>query len=204
MAESADITARDARQAAELEPDVGAEQIGEVYAKALLGAAAGRAARRARRTRRLVDEVFAAVPPAGNDPGLGPGLAPREVGRSGPRVCRARFVPVLLHFLKVVSRHGRLDCLRAIRRQAHRAVRRAAGPRPRAGDHGRAVRTRPWPAARPTASAAIWAASRSWKPEVDPELIGGAVLRVGDTVYDGSDRQPIANHPSTDDRQERP
>ena len=45
----------------------------------------------------------------------------------------------------------------------------------------------------PTASARCSAASRCSSAAVDPELIGGAVLRVGDTVYDGS----IANQLQT-------
>ena len=39
MAESADIIARDAHNAAQLSPDVGREKIGDIYARALLGAA---------------------------------------------------------------------------------------------------------------------------------------------------------------------
>ena len=38
----------------------------------------------------------------------------------------------------------------------------------------------------PNACKPCWAANRSWSGEVDPDLIGGIVLRVGDTVYDGS------------------
>ena len=48
------------------------------------------------------------------------------------RVLGGQASPLLLNFLKVVSRHGRLDCLRAIHRQAHALVRQAAEPRPRA------------------------------------------------------------------------
>ena len=46
MAESSDITARDARTAAQMEGEVGAEHIAGVYAKGLLGAteAAGQTA----------------------------------------------------------------------------------------------------------------------------------------------------------------
>ena len=40
--------------------------------------------------------------------------------------------------------------------------------------------------------------------EIDPELIGGAVLRVGDIIYDGSVANQLQNLASTNDREERP
>ena len=97
----------------------------------------------------------------------------------------------MLNFLKVLSRHGRLDCLRAVHRQVHTAIRRTARPRfpcgfprPRrlsdaevaAGiDRRRASKTL---RRRPSRSS-------SSRP-TDAKLIGGLVVRVGDTVYDGS------------------
>lgn len=91
----------------------------------------------------------------------------------------------LLNFLKVVSRHGRLDCLRMINRAMHLLLDNLRGrvqvevttaaPVPAevldgvrnrlAGSLGRevVVHTR-----------------------VNPELLGGIVVRIGDKVYDGS------------------
>ncbi len=40
--------------------------------------------------------------------------------------------------------------------------------------------------------------------DTDPALIGGMVLRVGDTVYDGSVATQLEQMRDADDRQERP
>jgi F-type H+-transporting ATPase subunit delta len=92
---------------------------------------------------------------------------------------------MFLSFLKVVSRHQRLDLLRAIRRQAHGRLKRIRGHVP--------VRIA---TATPIDGAFADRIARSLAPLVDglPELervadaklIGGIVVRVGDKVYDGS------------------
>jgi F-type H+-transporting ATPase subunit delta len=90
-----------------------------------------------------------------------------------------------LNFLKVVSRHGRLDCLKAVNRAAHEMynemrnrvavfVRTAAPVTPELLEQiAQRLRT---------------ALKRDVEmhASVDPSLIGGLVVRVGDTVYDGS------------------
>ena len=64
MAESADIIARDAQNAARLSPDVGQEKVGEIYARALLGAAenAGQTVAVLEELDAIVSEVFAQFP----------------------------------------------------------------------------------------------------------------------------------------------
>ena len=59
------------------------------------------------------------------------------------RVFGGRARPLLLNFLKVVSRHGRLDCLRAIHRQAHELYDQLRGRVRVRLDHGRAASTTP-------------------------------------------------------------
>ena len=80
MAESRDITAEDARTAAQIEADVGVEHIADVYAKALLDTdRAGRPDRGgARGVRRPDGRGAGPFPQAGSRPGLDPGLAGRE------------------------------------------------------------------------------------------------------------------------------
>ena len=186
MGESADITARDARTAAEINPDVGAEHIGEIYAKALLGAAgpSGQVAGALEELDAIIDDVFRQFPKL--ETVLGSPLISHEE-RSGTldRVFGSRLSALVLHFLKVVSRHGRLDCLRAIRSQAHRLQEQAQGR----------VRVRFSTAASLDKAQidqiteklrATLGGDPILEPVVDPALIGGAVLRVGDTVYDGS------------------
>ena len=194
-------SARDAaRRPTRFSPDVGREQVGEIYARCLLGAAekAGEpppcwqnstrwwkmcwppfpswkrcSARRwsaMRRRSSLLDRVFS-------------------------RGCPGCFS----NFLKVVSRHGRLDCLRAIRHQARKLYEEMQGN----------VRVRITTAAAVAPEqveqiAAALAASLGRRPiletVVDPALIGGAVLRIGDTVYDGSVANQLQSHSPADDR----
>ena len=121
MAESADIIARDAQNAARLSPDVGREKVGEIYARALLGAAenAGQTAAVLEELDAIVSEVFAQFPKL--ETVLGSLLVSHEEKAVVlDRVFADRISRLLLNFLKVVSRHGRLDCLRAIRHQARK------------------------------------------------------------------------------------
>ena len=186
MAESADIIARDAHTAARLSPDVGQERVGEIYARALLAAAgpAGQADAVLDELDAIVSEVFAQFPRL--ETVLGSLLvSPEEKMVLLDRVFAERISRLLLNFLKVVSRHGRLDCLRAIRREARKLHEEMQG----------SVRVRLTTATAVDPQqieriAASLAASLGQRPivetVVDPALIGGAVLRIGDTVYDGS------------------
>lgn len=186
MSESADTTARDAQTAARLAADVGREQIGEIYAKALLGAAES-----AGQTAAVLDELDSVITEALSqfpklERVLGSLLVPHEE-KLGilDRVFGGRLSPLLLNFLKVVSRHGRLDCLRPMQVQARKQYEKMQG-------RVRVRLTTPTP----LDDAQVQAITQSLRAKlhgepileavVDPELIGGAVLRIGDTVYDGS------------------
>jgi len=91
----------------------------------------------------------------------------------------------LLRFLKIVSRHGRLDRLRAIHRQTHELRDRIRG-----GVLVRVATAVPLGAelARRVADQlrSLVGGEPVLEQVVDPDLIGGIVVRVGDTVYDGS------------------
>ena len=186
MSEADDITARDAQVAERFSPDVGREKIGEIYARALLGAA-----RNADQSAAILDELSALIDEAfSGSPKLetvfaSPLIRHEEKTALLDRVFQPRMSRLLLNFLKVVSRHGRLDCLRAVRLQAHKLYEEAQGD----------VRVRVTTAAAVEPKqvekiAAALAASLGRRPiletVVDPALVGGAVLRIGDTVYDGS------------------
>jgi F-type H+-transporting ATPase subunit delta len=181
-----DSEARDARTAAEADADVAVEHVGDVYAEALLGAAekAG-----------LTDAVLAEFDSLLFDvldvfPRLEEILASALVSheeKSGvlDRTLGTQASPVFLRFLKVVSAHGRLDCLRAIHRQARRLCDRMRG-------RVRVQVSTATPLGADVAQRIAHGLRGLLDGEpvldqlVDPDLIGGVVVRVGDTVYDGS------------------
>ncbi len=186
MSESRDITAEDARTAAQMEADVGAEHIADVYAKALLAAT-----EHAGQTAVVIDEFDAVVAEmVGRFPRLEAVLnsiliLPEEKVALVDKILAGRVSPMLLNFLKVVARHGRLDCLRAIHHQTHAAYDKLRHRIP-------VLLTTAEPVSAEMA-ARIAADLRgklegepSIEQQVDPSLIGGAVLRVGDMIYDGS------------------
>ena len=186
MSEADDLGAEHARAAAQIEADVSVEPIAGVYARALLGAAeaAGLSEEVLGQFDLLVGDVLARF--RGLEAVLSSGLVSVEE-KAGilDRVFGGRFSPLLINFLKVVARHGRLDCLGAI----HRRMRQLQE------EHRGLVRVEVT-TARPLGSrladriAAGLHTIVSGEPlvgqHIDPKLIGGVVVRVGDTVYDGS------------------
>ena len=96
-----------------------------------------------------------------------------------------RMTPVLLNFLKVVSRHGRLDCLRAIRRAAKKRVAEMQGrvdaELVTATDIDASLQQQ----VRSTLEAAL-GQPVDLTAKVRPELIGGMLVRIGDSAYDAS------------------
>ncbi len=186
MAESHDLNAEDARAATQIEPDVGVAHVADTYARALLGATEN-----AGQTRQVLDEFDAVVADVlAGFPKLEAILASALVSHDEKigmidRVFGPRLSPLMVHFLKVVSRHGRLDCLRAIHSRAGELYDEMRGR----------VRVRLTTAA-PISDAqadritvelrALLHGEPVLTRVTEPDLIGGAVLHVGDTVYDGS------------------
>ena len=183
---SNDRTERDAQLAAEMAADVGVEHVAAVYAEALLGAA--ETAGQSEAVLDEFDDLLADV--LDPFPRLQQVLASALISHDDKagildRVLGGRASPTMLHFLKVVSRHGRLDCLRAIHRLTRGLYEKM---------QGRVVVQ--VTSAAPVDDALAERIVRSIRPlldgepvlrrSVDPKLIGGIVVRVGDTVYDGS------------------
>ncbi len=183
---STDRTERDARTAADMTPDVRAEHVAGVYAEALLGAADS-----AGLTDAVLDEfdgLLAEVldPSPQFERVLSSALILHEEKAAIlDRVLGGRASPTLLNFLKVLSRHGRLDLLRPIHRQARLLHERFHGRVPvqvtTAAPVDAQVAARIVEAVRP-----LLDGEPVLQRAVDPKLIGGIVVRVGDTVYDGS------------------
>lgn len=166
--------------------DTGRQRIGTVYAKALLGAA-----EKAGQADSAVDELGAIVSEAlDQSPDLEevlrtPRIASEEKRAIVERVFGGRVSPLMLNFLKVLAAHERLDCLRAIERAARLQLNQLRNR----------VAVLVETAAPLSSSLQQQVAARLTQllgrevvlsAEVNPDLLGGMVVRVGDTVYDGS------------------
>ncbi len=188
-----DSEARDARTAAQIDADVTVEHIGTVYAEAFLGAAesAGLTESLLAELDSLLTDVLDPFPEFERI--LASAIVSHEEKvRILDRTLGTQASPLLLNFLDVVSRHGRLDCLRAIHRQAHELYDRMRGrvrvrvstATPLSGDLAARIagNLRPLLGGEPIL-----------EQVVDPDLIGGVVVRVGDTIYDGSIASQLEN-----------
>jgi F-type H+-transporting ATPase subunit delta len=91
----------------------------------------------------------------------------------------------MLNFLKIVGRKSRFDCIASIRTSVHHLHDEIAG-------RVRATVTTAQPADDGAIKQLAQRLSRKFGKEViistetDPRIIGGLVVRVGDTVYDAS------------------
>lgn len=186
MAESQDITAEHARAAAEMEADIGVEHIANVYAKGLLDTS-----ETAGQTERVLEEFDAVMAEVVNPfPKLEAVLAsalvsPEEKSEVLDRLLKGRVSAMLVNFLKVVARHGRLDCLGAIHcqtRMRYDALRNRIPVRLTTATALSAAQVEQIA----VGLRAKFGGEPIFRQDTDPSLIGGAVLRVGDTVYDGS------------------
>jgi F-type H+-transporting ATPase subunit delta len=186
MAESRDITAEHAQTAARIEADVSVEHIAEVYARAFLEAAEG-----AGNTQAVLAEFDSLMSdvldryPKFEAVVCSTMISHDDIAGVLDRVLAGRASPLLLNFLKVLSRHRRLDCLRPIHRRLHalydvlqnRVRVQLTTAEPLGAELASRIRI---------ALRGMFAGEPVLELAVDPKLIGGAVLRLGDTVYDSS------------------
>lgn len=166
--------------------DIGQQQVAAVYAKALLlvGEESGQTAELLEQFESLVEDVLDKNPQFERT--LTSALISHEDKAALlDRVLGKSAHPTLLNFLKVLSSHGRLDCLRSIWRALAHQYNEIRG---RVEVELRAPQT--IPAALLAEITKSLQAALSKQPVVsfveDPDLLGGLVIRVGDTVYDGS------------------
>jgi F-type H+-transporting ATPase subunit delta len=172
--------------------DSSTQHIAGVYAKAYLDAAdeAGMTAAWVAQLDRFTDEVIERFPDFRRL--LDSAFVSREQKEAIlERVVGQREASDLLVFLKVLNRHDRLGYLSAIRREADRQFRVMRGlvdvtlqtAQPLEADLRRDV-------------VAALRGALGTEPEIteltDPALLGGLVVTVGDTVFDGSLRTQLA------------
>jgi F-type H+-transporting ATPase subunit delta len=166
--------------------DASRQHLGTVYAKALLGAAekTGEADLVVEELEALVSDVLDKLPRL-------------DEALKTPRLTHEERLPILekafggkmsattLTFLKVVSRHGRLDCLRAIARAARKQLNTARS-------RVEVIVETAYPLSNPIRERIIGRLTQLLgrevilTTEVNEDLLGGLMVRVGDTVYDAS------------------
>ncbi len=166
--------------------DVGAQHIAAVYAQAFL-----RAAEDAGRTAALVEELASLVADVlDRFPELEATLASHRVTheeRVGilDRVFAAVASPLVLDFLKVLSAHDRLNCLRPIQKSVDDQYDAMRGRIPVVVTT--AAKLEPALVGRIAERLrGMLGGEPMLECVTDPALIGGLVLRIGDTLYDGS------------------
>jgi F-type H+-transporting ATPase subunit delta len=166
--------------------DPSAMRVASVYAKALLsaGEAAGQTEALLAELDSLVDDVLNRLPSV--DSVLSSVMvAHADKVRLIDQAFGGRASVLLINFLKVLSAHGRLDILRQIRESAQTQLDELRG---RVRVHVRtavALDDRLAGRIAQTVQAAL-GGQPVLERQTDPELIGGVVLRIGDTVYDAS------------------
>ena len=172
--------------------DISRQQLGGVYAKALLGASekAGNSDQVVDELGSLVDDVFGKVD--GLESVLSsPRLSVDEKLGVLDRVFGERMSNDLLTFLKVVCQHGRLDCIRQVYQAARNELNRMR-------DRVEVLVTTAEPIDDGLSGRIAEVLRGTLKRdvelrcEVDAEIVGGLVVRVGDTVYDGSVSNKLA------------
>lgn len=166
--------------------DTQSQQVAAIYAKALLGAAdkAGQTLPVLEQLASLITDVLD-TNPRFDAVISSPMVDGDEKVGILERTLKSQASPLLLHFLKVMAEHDRLDVLRSVYRLAREMYEEEQGRRTVV------IRT-----AEPIDDAQVQAIADRLRGvlgiepaivrEVAPELIGGVMLRIGDTVFDGS------------------
>jgi F-type H+-transporting ATPase subunit delta len=174
----------------EVVTDVTAEQISRVYAQAFMGVATKSTAADS-----LVEEVTSMVDVLDTSPRIeelfnSALISSEEKEQMLGRVFGGRVSPQVLNFLKVLSKHGRLGHLRSIARLVAQldAERRGVTDvevrvaRELADDIREEIQSR---------LRRVLGTEPVLHVKIDPELIAGIWVRVGDRVFDGSMRTQL-------------
>lgn len=166
--------------------DAGREHLGNVYGQALLGAAekVGVTEQVMGELDSLVDDVLNTMPKL-RDVLAAPKVTAEEKERIIDKILGGRASHLLSHGLKVMARHGRLDCIGDVRNAFRKLLNELRGrvevivrvatsidetQLKQIADHLRGMLKK----------------EVDLKVEIRPEILGGIIVKVGDTLYDGS------------------
>jgi F-type H+-transporting ATPase subunit delta len=165
--------------------DVGAYRVGMVYGQALLAAT-----EKAGNTDEVLGELDQMIDLLVKQPKVDDIMSSGMIANDQKvvlvdRVLGGKVTPTFLNFLKVVAAHGRGGFLRAIRKavrdlrdqQAGRIRVQVTSAAPLDGELTERIQNQ---------LRGMLGGEPVLAKKVDPDLIGGLVFRVGDTVYDGS------------------
>jgi F-type H+-transporting ATPase subunit delta len=173
--------------------DSAQQQLGQTYAKALLGVTekAGTTSAVLAELDSFVQDVIGKLPEFVAVMGTAR-VSFEEREAILDRTLAGRMNPQLLNFLKVVVRHNRVDCLRAINFAAHRQYDEICG-------RSRVLVTSASELSAETQSVIQTRLSAALKKEVilsrrvDPAMMGGLLIQIGDKVFDSSVQQQLSS-----------
>lgn len=162
------------------------QYLGDVYAKALLGASekAGNTDQVLEELDSFVDEVLDKLPKL--DTTLASPRTPLEAKLAMlDKAIGGKVSDTLLNFLKVVCKHRRFESVRAMRQAAHDLFNELTG---RVDVRIRTAEPLSEQLCERVAGRleTVLGKKVNLAAETDDDVIGGIVVRVGDTVYDGS------------------
>ena len=174
------------------EVNIDKQRLGAIYAKALLGAMEphGRSEEVVGELDALIDEALQIAPQLELTL-ASPRVAVNEKSNLLDRVFGGRLSDSILTFLKVLARHGRLDCLRQIRRAAHDELNRLRNRLSVAVTTAEPIQDEMRERIRGQLQTKL-GRDVVLECRVDPEIVGGMIVRIGDTVYDSSIANKLA------------
>lgn len=162
----------------------GAQAGARIYADAFLQAAEGQTGELLEEFTSLHDDVLAKQPEFARML-MGRSLGREEKVRLINQVIAPHASDLFANFLRVLARHDRLDLLPSILHEAHVRQERAAGRRRVTVTSAVPLNEETMTRLRERLRVAL-----SFEPviipKVDPKVLGGLVIQVGDTVYDTS------------------
>jgi len=180
MAEASSVTARSKTV------DISVQRLARVYAQAIIEAADKGNCRDAviQELESLVHEVLPKVPRAVEVFGS-PKVPVEQKDALIDRIAAGRMHPTTVHALHVLARHGRLGIVAEVAAAARSLAEELAGLRPARFSTAVPLTSDQQRQLVHDVEQAV-GARLAPKFTVDPELIGGLVVTIGDTVYDQS------------------